>query len=82
MAAAATVTPRPPGPVSLSPSSVSASGCSRRWPSRRGWGRQRPASWAIGGIIGWIMSAMGMGMPKDAHKPLVTTKAEAADAKS
>ena len=22
----------------------------------------------IGGIVGWVMSAMGMGQPKDAHK--------------
>jgi ABC-type iron transport system FetAB permease component len=26
-----------------------------------------------GGVIGWIMSAMGLGMPKDAHKALVTS---------
>ncbi|MFK4102384.1 HGxxPAAW family protein [Streptomyces sp. NPDC019531] len=36
----------------------------------------------IGGVIGWIMSAMGMGMSKDAHKPLVTSQPEQADAKS
>ena len=28
-----------------------------------------------GGVIGWIMSAMGLGMPKDAHKALVTSAA-------
>jgi uncharacterized membrane protein len=22
----------------------------------------------VGGVVGWIMSAMGMGQPKDAHK--------------
>ncbi|MBT2423011.1 hypothetical protein J7F01_25365 [Streptomyces sp. ISL-22] len=28
----------------------------------------------LGGIVGWIMSAMGMGQPKDAHKALLTTQ--------
>jgi hypothetical protein len=38
---------------------------------------------AIGGVVGWIMSAMGMGMPKDAHKPLATSQQpETAEAKS
>ncbi|MEU0024035.1 HGxxPAAW family protein [Streptomyces sp. NPDC006335] len=36
----------------------------------------------VGGIVGWIMSAMGMGMPKDTHKPLATSRPESADAKS
>ncbi|MEV7070954.1 HGxxPAAW family protein [Streptomyces sp. NPDC091972] len=36
----------------------------------------------VGGIVGWIMSAMGMGMPKDRHKPLATAQPESADAKS
>lgn len=36
----------------------------------------------LGGIIAWIMSAMGMGQPKDAHQALLTTQqSEAASAK-
>ncbi|MFJ4363657.1 HGxxPAAW family protein [Streptomyces chartreusis] len=36
----------------------------------------------LGGIIAWIMSAMGMGQPKDAHKALLTTQqSDAAAAK-
>ncbi|MCZ4609687.1 hypothetical protein DMH25_10520 [Streptomyces sp. WAC 01325] len=36
----------------------------------------------LGGIIAWIMSAMGMGQPKDAHNALLTTQqSEAASAK-
>ncbi|MEU6355357.1 HGxxPAAW family protein [Streptomyces sp. NPDC047072] len=31
----------------------------------------------LGGVVGWVMSAMGLGMPKDAHKPLVTESAKA-----
>ncbi|MFJ3668461.1 HGxxPAAW family protein [Streptomyces sp. NPDC090106] len=40
---------------------------------------------AIGGVIGWVMSAMGLGMPKDQHKDLsvlLPGKAEPASAKS
>ena len=28
----------------------------------------------LGGVVGWIMSAMGMGHPKDAHKALLMTQ--------
>ncbi|WP_405581018.1 HGxxPAAW family protein [Streptomyces sp. NBC_01092] len=36
----------------------------------------------LGGVIGWVMSAMGMGQPKDAHKALLMTQErEAAAAK-
>ncbi|KUL67844.1 MULTISPECIES: HGxxPAAW family protein [unclassified Streptomyces] len=28
----------------------------------------------LGGIVGWVMSAMGMGQPKDAHEPHLTTE--------
>jgi hypothetical protein len=37
----------------------------------------------VGGVVGWIMSAMGMGMPKDAHKPIaISQQRETAEAKS
>lgn len=28
----------------------------------------------LGGIVGWIMSSMGMGQPKDAHKALLMSQ--------
>ncbi|TXS45341.1 hypothetical protein EAO75_20955 [Streptomyces sp. uw30] len=28
----------------------------------------------LGGVIGWVMSAMGMGQPKDAHKALLMSQ--------
>ena len=40
----------------------------------------------VGGIVGWIMSAMGMGQPKDAHQgfqdSLAQSQAAAAGTKS
>ncbi|MET7682266.1 HGxxPAAW family protein [Streptomyces sp. NPDC005423] len=36
----------------------------------------------IGGIVGWIMSAMGMGMPKDRHKDRSGSLGEPAHADS
>ncbi|MFF4499217.1 HGxxPAAW family protein [Streptomyces sp. NPDC001401] len=38
----------------------------------------------VGGIVGWIMSAMGMGQPKDSHEKFQEALAEsqAATAKS
>jgi hypothetical protein len=39
----------------------------------------------VGGIVGWIMSSMGMGQPKDSHETFQTALAEsqaAASAKS
>ncbi|MFJ9904907.1 HGxxPAAW family protein [Streptomyces sp. NPDC101152] len=38
----------------------------------------------IGGIVGWVMSAMGMGQPKDAHDSFQSelAKSQAAHAKS
>jgi uncharacterized membrane protein len=32
----------------------------------------------VGGVVGWIMSAMGMGQPKDAHKDLTALLGEPA----
>ncbi|MCI3270404.1 HGxxPAAW family protein [Streptomyces sp. NPDC047081] len=31
---------------------------------------------AIGGVVGWVMSAMGLGQPKDAHKDFQDALAE------
>ncbi|MFJ8633451.1 HGxxPAAW family protein [Streptomyces sp. NPDC093568] len=37
----------------------------------------------LGGIVGWIMSSMGLGQPKDAHKGLLMSQEHApASAKS
>lgn len=31
---------------------------------------------ALGGIVGWAMSAAGLGQPKDAHRAVATTSPE------
>ncbi|MGI5454016.1 HGxxPAAW family protein [Streptomyces sp. CA-249302] len=35
---------------------------------------------AIGGVVGWVMSAMGMGQPKDAHDSFQAALAESQSA--